>query len=272
MRILDNHDVKRRARTTIIPDLPTSQSPFLPYTRKFIVNCSFTNTTIMSYFRPMSMLRSAALRPAALSAAPRARVQVRFATQDYGSGQGNPVGEAPQKQGENPSENLEHPGPEPPSVAKGKSSSSPNKDSNAGQNDSPQPTSQSPAPSSSNGSSGQRKFSTWSRRMQDSKEPAVKQGQQNEPDASEVKGAKPKILNENPPAAGNESEEVRKHNEDMSNRAEQAHERVSNEEAKKDKVPVSFWKGTSLISPCIECIANNYTGEGGRGDSEGVRG
>ncbi|KAF5848859.1 hypothetical protein GGP41_010003 [Bipolaris sorokiniana] len=188
MRILDNHDVKRRARTTIIPDLPTSQSPFLPYTRKFIVNCSFTNTTIMSYFRPMSMLRSAALRPAALSAAPRARVQVRFATQDYGSGQGNPVGEAPQKQGENPSENLEHPGPEPPSVAKGKSSSSPNKDSNAGQNDSPQPTSQSPAPSSSNGSSGQRKFSTWSRRMQDSKEPAVKQGQQNEPDASEVKG------------------------------------------------------------------------------------
>ena len=197
----------------------------------------------MTYLRPISMLRSAVLRPAALSAASRARMQVRFATQDYGSGQGNPAGESPQKQGQNPSENLEHPGPEPPSVAKGKSSSSPNKDSNANENDSPKPTSGSPAPSSNQGSSGQRKFSTWARRMQASKEPAVQQGQQNKPDPSEVKGAKPKILNDNPPAAGEESEDVKKHNKDMSNRAEQAHERVSNEEADKDKVPSSFWKG-----------------------------
>ncbi|RMZ71655.1 conserved serine-rich [Pyrenophora seminiperda CCB06] len=142
----------------------------------------------------------------------------------------------------------------PPKVAQGQSSSSPNKDSNANQNDSPKPTSESPAPSTSKGSSGKREFSTFARRMKEDKEPAVSQGKHNEPSPSEVKGAKPKILNENPPAAGEESEEVRKHNEDMSNRAEQAHERVSNEDAEKDKVPASFWKG-----------------EGGRGGSEGVK-
>ncbi|KAI4656056.1 hypothetical protein J4E93_000772 [Alternaria ventricosa] len=206
----------------------------------------------MSFLRPMSMLRSAALRPAALSAAPRARVQVRFATSDYGSGKGNPAGEKPEKQGANPSENLEHPGPAPPKVAQGKSSSSPNKDSNASQNDSPKPTSESPAPKSS---SGKREFSTSARQMTDNKEPAVKQGQDNKPSPNEVKGAKPKILNENPPASEEQSEDVKQHNKDMDNRAEQAHEKVSNEEAEKDKVPGGFWKG-----------------EGGRSGSEGVRG
>jgi hypothetical protein len=74
------------------------------------------------------MLRSTVLRPA-LAAAPRARQQVRWGTSDYGSGTGNPAGEKPEKQGANPSEGLEHPGPAPPDVAKGKSSSSPNEDS-----------------------------------------------------------------------------------------------------------------------------------------------
>jgi hypothetical protein len=79
--------------------------------------------------------------------------------------------------------------------------------------------------------------------MKDSKEPAVQQGQQNKPSPNEVKGAKPKILKDNPPAGKDESEEVREHNKDMDNRAEQAHEKVSNEEAEKDKVPSGFWKG-----------------------------
>lgn len=43
----------------------------------------------------------------------------RLATQDYGSGDGNPAGENPQAQGKNPSEHLEHPGPPPPDVGKG---------------------------------------------------------------------------------------------------------------------------------------------------------
>ena len=43
----------------------------------------------------------------------------RFATQDYGSGTGDPVGDNPQQQGENPSADLEHPGPPPPKVGQG---------------------------------------------------------------------------------------------------------------------------------------------------------
>jgi hypothetical protein len=227
----------------------------------------------MSFLRPMSMLRSAALRPAALSAAPRARVQVRFATSDYGSGKGNPAGETPEKQGANPSENLEHPGPPPPKVAQGQSSSSPNKDSNTNQNDSPQPTSESPAPSSSKGSSGKREFSTSARQLKENKEPAVKQGQENEPSPNEVKGAQPKILNENPPSPEEESQDVKEHNKDMDNRAEQAHEKVSNKDAEKDKVPGGFWKGMSWVDDgAFGHIANIVTGEGGRGGSEGVRG
>jgi hypothetical protein len=210
-------------------------------TRIFVNLNSFVPIYIMSFLRPMSMLRSAALRPA-LSAAPRARVQVRFATSDYGSGKGNPAGESPEKQGQNPSENLEHPGPAPPKVAQGQSSSSPNKDGNSNQNESPKPSSESPAPSSNK--SGKREFSTFARQMKESKEPAVKQGQDNKPSPNEVKGAKPKILNENPPAPEEESEDVKQHNKDMDNRAEQAHEKVDNEEAEKDKVPASFWKGT----------------------------
>ncbi|KAL6711201.1 hypothetical protein ACN47E_005732 [Coniothyrium glycines] len=204
----------------------------------------------MNFIRPMSMLRSAALRPAVFSAAPRARMQARFATQDYGSGDGNPVGEKPQQQGENPSENIEHPGPPPPKVAQGQSSSSPNKDSNAGQNEKPKPTSSSPTPPT-----GKREFSTFARRLKEVKEPAVEQAQKNKPSKNEVKGAQPKILNANPPSPEEESQEVKQHNEDMKHRAEQAHEQVSNEDAEKDKVPRSFWKG-----------------EGGRGGSEGVRG
>lgn len=204
----------------------------------------------MSFLRPMTMLRSAALRPAVLSAAPRARLQVRFATSDYGSGDGNPAGEQPQKQGENLSENVEHPGPPPPKVAQGQSSSSPNKDSNAGQNEGPKPTSSSPTPPT-----GKREFSTSARQLKESKEPAVQQGKQNEPSKNEVKGAKPKILNASPPSGSEESQEVKEHNEDMKNRAEKAHEQVSNEDADKDKVPASFWKGKALLKHDV-CLLN----------------
>jgi hypothetical protein len=162
--------------------------------------------------RPTSVLRTAAFRPA-LAAVPRARQQVRFATQDYGSGAGNPAGEKPEKQGQNPSEHLEHPGPPPPKVAQGKSSSSPDQDS-----------------SSSQGS--QQKSS-------------ASQSQSNDgASKSSNKGAQPKILNENPPTK-EQNEDVRKHNEAMEHRTEKAHQQVSNEDAKNDKVPKKFWAGKS---------------------------
>lgn len=171
----------------------------------------------MTLLRPVSLLRSAA-RPAAIRPALFARPQVRFATQDYGSGEGNPAGEKPQQQGQNPSEDVEHPGPPPPKVARGQSSSSPNEDS---------------------GSSSSKSTSSSSSQSQ-SNDGASKSGSGN---GKSVNGAQPKILNESPPA--NESEDVKQHNKEMEQRAEKAHEQVSNEEADKDKVPKSFWAGKS---------------------------
>jgi hypothetical protein len=169
-----------------------------------------------SLTRPASCLRAVALRPA-LSARP----QVRFATQDYGSGAGNPAGETPEKQGKNESENLEHPGPAPPKVARGQSSSSPNNDDATSQKN----------PQKSGSSSGQ---------QSQSNDGTSKAGSN-----QSTKGAQPKIFNPKPPAKGDESADVKKHNEGMDKRAEQSHEQVSKEDAKKDEVPKKFWSGES---------------------------
>lgn len=164
----------------------------------------------MPFFRPVPLVRNAGLRPF-LCTAPRARPQVRFATQDYGSGEGNPVGENPQQQGKNPSEELEHPGPPAPKVAQGKS----------------------PSPDEKQSSSNQSQTSSSS----ESKSSSESGGQSNK-----GKGApQPKILNENPPSEQDES--VRKHNEEFEQRADRAHEQVSNEDAKQDKVSSKFWSG-----------------------------
>jgi hypothetical protein len=52
-----------------------------------------------------------------------------------------------------------------------------------------------------------------------------------------TKGLKPKILDENPPKEEEQSEDVRKHNEDLANRAERATEGVETKDAYKDKEP-----------------------------------
>lgn len=198
------------------------------------------NYFTMTFSRSLFMLRSSALRRVTLSAVPRGRLQVRFATSDYGSGDGNPVGEKPQQQGQNASENLEHPGPAPPKVAHGKSSSSPNSDQ-GGSNSSPKSD-----PGTSNAKtdspSGKRKFST-SAQQNASKEPAVEQAKQNQPSRNQVRGAKPKILNESPPNIENQSEEVKKHNEEVAQRAEKPAGQVRNEDIEKDKIAGGGAKG-----------------------------
>lgn len=173
----------------------------------------------MAFLQPASLLRSAA-RPAAVRPAYFARPQVRFATQDYGSGDGNPAGEKPQQQGQNPSEGLEHPGPSPPKVAKGQSSSSPNEDSGS--------------------SSTKSSSSSMPSEQSQSNDGASKTGRGN---GESVNGAQPKILNASPPAT--ESEDVKQHNEEMEHRAKKAHEQVNKEELEKDRVPKSFWAGKS---------------------------
>lgn len=43
--------------------------------------------------------------------------------------------------------------------------------------------------------------------------------------------------------SGNEPEDVKKHNEEMKNRAERATESVDNKDIDKEKVQPSFWSG-----------------------------
>ncbi|KAF1978589.1 hypothetical protein BU23DRAFT_564167 [Bimuria novae-zelandiae CBS 107.79] len=171
----------------------------------------------MSLLRPSAIVRSAAWRPAA-SMAPRAQfhtVRALRAQQDYGSGDGNPAGENPQQQGKRGREDLEHPGPPPPKVGKGNETSP----------DSPSPSASTSSSSSSGKSGG----------GSDSTEMAK--------DVKGVKGAQPKILNENPPKGDSVPEDVKQHNREMDQRAERANEQVSNEDTEKDKVPKSFWAG-----------------------------
>lgn len=197
---------------------------------QFLHHCCILTASILSYIMPFlrssSLLRAAA-RPAAVRPALFSWPQVRYSTQDYGSGDGNPAGEKPQQQGKSRSEHLEHPGPAPPKVARGQSSSSPNEDSSSSSKDS----------SSSKGSSSPSSVSKPSDQSQ-SNDGAAKTGGG---DGKSVNGARPKILNANPPAT--ESEEVKQHNKEMEQRAEKAYEQVSNEDAEKDKVPKSFWSG-----------------------------
>lgn len=168
----------------------------------------------MSFLTGRASVVRSALRPAFFTA-PRANLQVRFATQDYGSGKGNPAGETPEKQGKNPSEHLEHPGPAPPKVAEGKSSSSPNQD-------------------------GQSSSSTQSTSSQSqSNDGAAQKGS----GGQSVKGAQPKILNESAPSKEEQSEDVARHNREMENRTEKAHEQARSEDSKDEKVSKDFWKG-----------------------------
>lgn len=170
----------------------------------------------MSFTR--SALRSSFLRPFLVG--PRtqqlSRPTQRFASGDYGSGEGNPAGENPQDQGANPSEHLEHPGPPPPKVGKG-TGAGPTKGSSDGtnQSDATQSGGEKKNDASSSGNSSGKKSSS---------------------------GAQPKILSESPPSEGEQSEEVKEHNRDMDNRAEQSDTKIDkDEDPSKDNVSKDFW-------------------------------
>lgn len=140
----------------------------------------------------------------------------RYASQDYGSGDGNPVGENPQKQGSNPSADLEHPGPPPPMAGQG-SGGGPTKGTSDGHN------------TGESAQSGGKSSGKSSGSGKDSK--------------SATKGAQPKILNESPPKPSEQNADVKKHNKEMDNRAEKAYEKVqdSNADQEKQKVGKNFW-------------------------------
>lgn len=163
----------------------------------------------------------------------------RLASQDYGSGKGDPKGEKPQEQGPNPSEDKEHPGPPPPKVGQG--------------------TGGGPTQKGEKGHEGQKKsFSTYARPL------VVQQGQRRGFTSSAIvaatgvkkpqgdtENAQPKILSESPPSGEDQPEEVKRHNEDMAKRVEHPDAQVSNEDAEKDKVKKGFWAGKSNPATCL---------------------
>ncbi|KAF1812815.1 hypothetical protein P152DRAFT_458008 [Eremomyces bilateralis CBS 781.70] len=60
-------------------------------------------------------------------------------------------------------------------------------------------------------------------------------------DKKAVHGAKPKILDEDPPLEKDQAEDVKQHNREMDTRAERAAVSVSVDDAPQDKVPKGFW-------------------------------
>lgn len=162
-----------------------------------------------------STLRSNLLRPFASTpirapARLQAPLQQRFASQDYGSGEGDPVGENPKAQGKSQvSEDAEHPGPDMPKAAKDKMAQ------NKGQQ---QQSSQ------SSGGQKEKKSTTANEEVGRSKGSKSDYGS---------KGPQPKILNENPPSE--DSPGVKEHNQEMENRYERAELGASNQDAKQDK-------------------------------------
>ena len=129
--------------------------------------------------------------------------QRRLASQDYGSGSGSPEGENPQAQ---PSSTItsdkEHPGPAPPDVGKG-TGGGPTKKDEGGHG---------PPHSGPSGKKGK----------------------------EDLGGAQPKILSEGS-GPKEESEEVRRHNEDMTKRHDRPREGVDDQG--NDYVDKGFWSG-----------------------------
>ena len=88
-----------------------------------------------------------------------------------------------------------------------------------------------PPPSAAQGKGGSKQ-----QQSSESKQPSSGKSKSSE-------GAEPKILNESPPKEGEEPNDVAEHNKDVSRRADQAHEKVNEEQVEKDKVGKGFWKG-----------------------------
>ncbi|KAK3069705.1 hypothetical protein LTR53_011746 [Teratosphaeriaceae sp. CCFEE 6253] len=163
----------------------------------------------MSYLR---VARQSFLRPITRTS-PRAAftTHTRLAAGgDYGSGEDAPDGQKPSQQtGKNPSEHLEHPGPPPPSVVGGKQQQGSEQSGGESKDTSSQ--------QSSGGSKG-------------------------------TQGAQPKLHAASTPAQHDDApEDVKKHNQEMDQRAEKTTEKGSSEDMKKQAVGKDFWAGAGGV-------------------------
>lgn len=167
----------------------------------------------MSLFR--TAIRAPVLRTsfAVRTAAPQI-VPRRFATQDYGSGEGDPKGEKPQEQGNNPREDLEHPGPPAPDVGQAKQGKTDQDTSGTKNLGSGKKNESGGTSSSSSGGSG----------------------------GKSSKGKPTKLSAGSAPAKHEASETVKEHNEDMKQNRK-AQSSGNNDDVEGEKVGKEYWKG-----------------------------
>lgn len=184
-----------------------------------------------------------AYRASIRSNQPVAALGRRFASQDYGSGEGDPKGGNPQDQGPSPSSEIEHPGPPPPDVGQGQSGSTPSKDSPSGSNysTSNQGKSAGQGASGTHGSTGNESSGHKSGETKPAAHSHSDEGQ-----AKAKNGAQPKFNTEPPKDV--DQEDVKRHNEDVDKRSSKNNE--SGAEAH-DKVGKGFWSGKFSSKPVM---------------------
>ena len=171
-----------------------------------------TRLRLTPVFRPIASTRSS---PRSLLLPAYAQQHRLYAGSSYGGGEGDPKGENPSDQGSNPSADLEHPGPPPPSVGQG-TGGGPTKKGVEGHNTQENDSSEGQASTSgSGGSSG-----------------------------GEGGGPQPKIHKHNSPDENTHSDEVRAHNEDMKKRHDRPNEKSNDD----DKVDKGYWMGMSVAT------------------------
>jgi len=169
-----------------------------------------------------------------------------YATQDYGSGTGDPKGENPQEQGDNPREDLEHPGPPAPDVGQhrgGKSGQDTSGTKNLGTG------------GSSGSSNGGTDASSSGRKGKSATDPGSAGGQSQSNDGAN-KGKPTKLSAGSPPAE--HDEDVKRHNEDLQNR--QAQSSGNNDGPEGEKVSEDYWQGVFSFRDFVASFSFSYGG------------
>lgn len=179
-----------------------------------------TRLRLTPVFRPITSIRSSPR--SLLSPAYVQQHRLYAGGSSYGGGEGDPKGENPSDQGSNPSADLEHPGPAPPSVGQG-TGGGPTKGGAEGHNTQQNDSGSSGAQASTSGSGGASGGAS----------------------GGEGDGPQPKIHKHDAPEEHTHSDEVRAHNEDMAKRHDRPNEQSPD---KDDKVDKGYWSGTLLAT------------------------
>lgn len=191
---------------------------------------NFDHSANMHLLRASPILRSVGARSSPrITTRTTIPIQHRlYAQQSYGGADDDPKGGDPQKQGSNPSADLEHPGPPPPDVGKG-TGGGPTKAGSGGHNTQQNESSSGSGSGSGSGSKGE--VSSGGKKASN--------------------GAQPKIHSSKVPEDHEESEDVKQHNKEMDNRRLGGAQNKQDDGGKHD-VGKGFWSGET--GPIFTCL------------------